>query len=133
MVACCFTTLTPTPCSLSLFLHLRYYLPSVQAWVLVLDERSTYDLPNGRTSSHPFRFCRAGLNLTPALALAPALAPTVTLTLRLTRCVAVADGELAASTTHADGHIQACATKPGPKPVPDPKPGPKLPLPLPYP
>ena len=42
--------------SLSLFLHLRYYLPSVQAWVLVLDERSTYDLPNGRTSSHPFRF-----------------------------------------------------------------------------
>ena len=45
----------------------------------------------------------------------------------------MADGELAASTTHADGHIQACAAKPGPKPVPDPKPGPNLPLPLPYP
>eukprot|EP00964_Phaeocystis_antarctica_P144207 scaffold109942_cov60-Phaeocystis_antarctica.AAC.1 len=54
---------------------------SEEAWVLVLDEHSTYDLPNGRTSSHPFR------------------------------CVAVADGELAASTTHAEGHIQVWDTK----------------------
>ena len=49
--------------------------------MLVIDEHSTYDLPNGRTSSHPFR------------------------------CLALADGMLAASTTHAEGHIQVWDTR----------------------
>ena len=53
----CLSLHSDTLLSLSLSLsipHIIYHL--FQAWVLVLDERSTYDLPNGRTSSHPFRF-----------------------------------------------------------------------------
>ena len=121
---------TDTLLSVSLFLHrdIIYHLFRRGCSFLTSGARTTCRM-DARALT---RSGLSRLNPTPALALAPALAPTVTLTLRLARCVAVADGELAASTTHADGHIQACA-QPGPKPVPDPKPGPKLPLPLPYP
>lgn len=50
------------------------------AWELVLDEESTYDLPNGRRSTHPYR------------------------------CLALADGLLAAATTHAEGHVAVWET-----------------------